>query len=157
MAVVHEFLAHQEERTISLREVANKIVRQTRQGMLDPEKRIHIDLTGTDVLLSAQQATSCALIMNELLLNSIEHGFEGRSNGTITVELADSGASVTISVKDDGTALPADFNVEQVGSLGLQIVRTLVQDDLKGTFQLENLDSGVHAIVSFPKNSSGGD
>jgi len=157
VAVVHEFLAHEEKGMISLREVANNIVRQTRQGMMDPEKRIRIELAGSDVLLSAQQATSCALIMNELLLNSIEHGFEGRTSGTITVELGDAGALVTIAVKDDGAALPADFDAEHVGSLGLQIVRTLVQDDLKGTFQLENLDNGVRASVIFPKNSPGGD
>lgn len=157
VAVVHEFLAHQGEQAISLREVANTIVRQIRQGMMDPEKRIHIELLGPDVLLPAQQATSCALVINELLVNSIEHGFAGRVAGTITVELGQSDSMITISVSDDGTGLPAGFDVEHPHSLGLQIVRTLVQDDLKGTFYLENTDQGVHATVSFRQSVSGGE
>jgi hypothetical protein len=34
--------------------------------------------------------------------------------------------------------------------LGLKIVRTLVKEDLKGQFQLEN-GVGVRAVVSFPR------
>jgi two-component sensor histidine kinase len=157
VAVVHEFLAHQEEHSISLREVTSKIVRQIRQGMIDPEKRIKIDIAGPDVSLSPQQATSCALILNELLLNSIEHGFGGRSAGNIAIGLGEADSTVTISVQDDGEALPAGFDVERLQSLGLQIVRTLVQDDLKGSFQLHNADKGVRAVVQFPKSVAGGD
>ena len=36
------------------------------------------------------------------------------------------------------------------GGLGLQIVRSLVREDLKGEFELTN-GQGLHAVVSFPK------
>lgn len=157
VAVVHEFLSYQEQNAVSLKEVAGKIVRQIRQGVMDPEKRIHIELSGSEVLLPAQQATSCALIINELLLNSVEHGFEGRNSGTITVQFDDENSHIVISVKDDGTGLPSHFDIHDTSSLGLQIVRTLVQDDLKGVFHLVNSDSGVQAKVMFPKSVSGGE
>ena len=157
VAVVHESLAHQEQHAVSLREVANKIISQTRQGMVDPEKRIQISLEGSDVLLPAQQATSSALIINELLLNSIEHGFEERSSGVISVQIDEIDHRINLTVNDNGTGLPGDFNLERPSSLGLQIVRTLVQDDLKGTFHLESNANGVNAVVSFPKSFPGGD
>lgn len=62
-----------------------------------------------------------------------------------------------LSVQDNGQGLPADFDLRTAGNLGLQIVRTLVQDDLKGTFSLENTQDGVIAVISFPKGISGGD
>ena len=157
VAVVHESLAQQEQHAVSLREVSNKIIRQLRQGMVDPEKRIQIVLDGVDVLLPAQQATSCALIINELLLNSIEHGFEKKSTGTIAVDLQESDEQIKMSVRDDGMGLIENFNLEHGSNLGLQIVRTLVQDDLKGEFHLRNSDNGVDAVVSFPKSFSGGE
>jgi two-component sensor histidine kinase len=36
-------------------------------------------------------------------------------------------------------------------SLGLQIVRSLVQDDLRGVLAIENREDGVLATVDFPK------
>lgn len=157
VAIVHESLAQQEQHAVSLREVTNKIIRQIRQGMVDPEKRIQITLDGVDVLLPAQQVTSCALIINELLLNSVEHGFRNQTTGTIQVDLQETDERVAVSVSDDGTGLPVDFNLERTSSLGLQIVRTLIQDDLKGEFHLRNNANGADAVVSFPKSSSGGD
>jgi two-component sensor histidine kinase len=157
VAVVHEFLAHEEANAVSLREVATKIVRQIRQGIVAPDQQIHITIEGDDVLLPAQQATSCALIINELLLNSIEHGFQGRAGGRIALSIGVQDSNVRLSVQDNGQGLPADFDLRTAGNLGLQIVRTLVQDDLKGTFSLENTQDGVIAVISFPKGISGGD
>ena len=157
VAVVHESLAQQEQHAVSLHDVANKIIRQIRQGMVDPEKRIQIMLDGGDVLLPAQQATSCALIINELLLNSIEHGYEKKNTGTIAVDLQETDGQIRLAVRDDGMGLIENFNLEQSSNLGLQIVRTLIQDDLKGEFHLSNSDNGVDAVVSFPKSLSGGD
>jgi len=57
---------------------------------------------------------------------------------------------VVISVEDDGQGLPEGFSLGHLDSLGLQIVQTLVRDDLKGEFELKGGD-GVRAIVTFPK------
>ena len=40
-------------------------------------------------------------------------------------------------VQDDGVGLPPGFNLLKTKSLGLKIVQTVVQSDLKGTFTLE--------------------
>jgi two-component sensor histidine kinase len=56
-------------------------------------------------------------------------------------------------VRDDGDPLPQGFDLAQSGSLGLQIVRTLVQADLHGKMHLRNEDCDVVASVEFPKPS----
>ncbi len=150
VAVIHEFLSHQESQVINIREVSQRIIHQMQQGVLDPEKQIRLDLYGPNVYLPARQATACAMVINELLQNAVEHGYERRSGGTVSVQLADEGDGVTITIQDDGVGLPADFDHEQAESLGLQIVQTLVEHDLRGQFELKGGD-GVRAILSFPK------
>ena len=155
VAVVHDFLSQHGAQVINIREVSRRIIQQTKQSTLDPAKGITLTLEGPSIYLPAQQATACALVINELLQNAVEHGYVRRPGGTITIHLEDQGDWVEIAVIDDGQGLPSDFSLEQVESLGLQIVRTLARDDLRGEFELFN-GHGVRAIVRFPKQTLGG-
>jgi two-component sensor histidine kinase len=151
IAVVHEFLSHEETSVINIHEVSNRILAEVRNGVLDHTRPINLSLEGSRAFtLPAQQATSCALIINELVQNAVEHAFVGLSGGSIVVRLAEQGDSLYIEIHDDGRGLPHDFDPVRQGGLGLQIVRSLVREDLKGEFELTN-GQGVHAVVSFPK------
>jgi two-component sensor histidine kinase len=83
-------------------------------------------------------------------MNAIEHGYVNRESGRITVQLEDRGDEVSMVVADDGEGLPPDFDLTQTRSLGLRIVRTLAEDDLKGIFVLES-EQGTTATVRFSK------
>ncbi|MCC7370444.1 MAG: histidine kinase N-terminal domain-containing protein [Chloroflexi bacterium] len=150
VAVVHEFLSKDESSIINIQEVCKRITQEFVNGTLDPMKRIELRLEGEgQFLLPAQQATSCALIVNELIQNAVDHGLEHRDQGTVVVRLLQTDDSMSIEIEDDGEGLPEDFDPAR-GGLGLQIIRTLVRDDLRGQFVLEN-DGGVRAVVSFPR------
>ena len=113
------------------------------------------------------------MVINELLLNAVEHGLRDRRRGSIQITLQDLGDAVELVVEDDGNGLPADFGVKPSNSLGLQIVHTLVTDDLKGKLRLESIEPspavagvaptdmgpklGARATVIFPKRSLGVD
>ena len=152
VAVIHEFLAHQDARVINIRDVSQRIIAMFHEGVVDHGKGIRIELRGPNIYLPTQPATVCALVINELLQNALEHGFERQEGGSVTVSLRDDGDQITISVDDDGVGLPADFDLSQTTSLGLQIVRILATGDLKGTFDLHGRDKGVSAVVTFPKH-----
>jgi two-component sensor histidine kinase len=97
------------------------------------------------------------LVINELLQNALEHGYDLRARGgTIALSFQDLGDRVELRVHDDGRGLPDNFDLNTVDSLGLRIVRMLVTDDLKGTIEMVT-DNGVAAIVNFPKIPLGGD
>ncbi|MBI2321505.1 MAG: sensor histidine kinase [Chloroflexi bacterium] len=155
IAVVHEYLSHDEQSIIALREVGQRIIHEVTQSILDPEKRIRFVCEGDQVTLPAQQATSCALVLNELLQNAVEHAYPARAEGLVRVALHEEGDRLRMEVIDDGQGLPPGFDVERDGSLGLQIVRTLVHDDLKGTFSMApTAPRGVLATVVFPKHGA---
>jgi two-component sensor histidine kinase len=154
IAVVHEFLSHEENSVINIHEVSNRILAEVRNGVLDHNRPISLSLEGSrSFQLPAQQATSSALIINELVQNAVEHAFVGRPGGSIVVRLIEQGDSLCIEIQDDGRGLPPEFDALRQGGLGLQIVRSLVREDLKGEFELLRTTNGdgVHAVVSFPR------
>jgi two-component sensor histidine kinase len=154
VAVIHEFLSSNSSNIINIKEVSNRIMQQFRHGLLSPDRTIRLELTGESIFLPARQATACALIINELVQNAVEHGFELKQEGLIRVNLADTGDEVIITVADNGDGVPAGFKMGQAESLGLHIVKILVEDDLKGHIDLEKgIDDGdgLSVKISFSK------
>jgi two-component sensor histidine kinase len=150
MAVVHEFLSRGDTSDIQIRDVCHSLVREVSVGVIDSRKRVRIEVEGESFSLPAQQATSFALAVNELLQNAVAHAFSGRDEGSIDVRLSENDDCMIVEIADDGVGLPYDFDLASTSSLGLQIVQTLVRDDLRGQLELRN-GAGVTARITFPK------
>jgi len=149
ISVVHEFLSQQDSEYIDIVEVTQNILNLVVQNMLDPGFAIRTVFTGGKIILPSDQAVSLALAINELLLNSIEHGFVGRMDGIIGIDMAAEQDYYRIDVWDNGVGLPPGFNQHESKSLGLQIIRTLIEQDLGGEFGLRS-DSGTRASITVP-------
>ncbi len=152
IAVVHEYLSQQGDGMIDVGKVAKSIYQALVSSMLNSDFVLETDFATDDVLLPSEKATSIALILNELLQNAIEHAFAGRQSGRLTVRFNDSGSCYELLIADNGVGLPPGFSWQQSGSLGLKIIRTMAEADLKGSFSLTPLaDGGVLASVVIPK------
>lgn len=152
IAVVHEYLSQQGDGMIDVGKVAKSIYQALVSSMLNSDFVLETDFATDNVLLPSEKATSISLILNELLQNAIEHAFAGRTNGKLTVRFNDSGSCYELLIADNGVGLPPDFSWQQSSSLGLKIIKTMAEADLKGSFALVPLaDGGVQASVIIPK------
>jgi two-component sensor histidine kinase len=90
------------------------------------------------VYLPLTQAIPCALVLNELISNAFKHAFASRKEGTVEVkmDLAENDR-VTIRVRDDGIGMDENFDLKETTSLGLKLVRNLVEKQLKGTIRIQ--------------------
>lgn len=149
ISVVHEFLSQQGDENIDVMEVTKNILNLIKQNMLDANFILSTEFIGETIILPSKQASNLALIINELILNSIEHGFLNRNYGKIGLKISQTADSYIIELYDDGIGLPVDFDEMPKKSLGLQIVRTLVEGDMNGSFNLYN-ENGVHAKIAIP-------
>ena len=150
IAAVHEVLSREELDRVSIKKVAENILTATRQSLVPPEKHVKTSLSGPDILLPPSKATSVALILNELIQNAVEHGFKEIDKGEVKLRLSQDDREVTLEVLNDGTPLPEDFDLHSSRNLGLQIVESLVRDDLHGKFTLES-NGHITATVVFPR------
>jgi two-component sensor histidine kinase len=116
-------------------------------NMVNPEANITIAVTGNNIELPAQRATSLALVANELLQNALEHGMAGRKKGNIAINLGNRGTYLELKVRDDGHGLPPNFNPDTDLNLGLDIVRTTIAEDMQGQFGIMPADPPPGTLV----------
>jgi two-component sensor histidine kinase len=151
ISVVHEFLSQHDAEVINVAEIAQNILKLVVHNMVAPDLHIKTVFNGAAViLLPSDQATSLALVINELVQNSLEHAFDGQSTGVIGINITSLPDAYQIVVYDDGVGLNADFDAQTGTSLGLQIVRTLIETDLGGQFSLES-NAGTRANIIIPR------
>lgn len=152
ISVVHEFLSQQGNENIDVVEVTGNILTLIKESMLDENFNLTMQFPDNNIILPSKQASSLALIINELILNSIEHGFAGRNEGIIGLNITQNSRAYIIELYDNGSGLPENFTAQSAKSLGLQIVRNLVEGDIGGSFTLYN-DNGAHALITIPFKS----
>ena len=154
MAVVHDLLAGSEEERVDFTAAARTVVDLVRRGMIGESGSIGVDVEGQTGDVDAHIATSLALAVAELVHNALEHGFVGRKQGHVVVAMRRVPGELVVTVRDDGVGLPPDFAAERSANLGLAIVRTVVQDDLRGTLAFSG-GRGTTVTVRVPLTETG--
>jgi two-component sensor histidine kinase len=112
---------------------------------------IEINKSGEFGAIPSLIATPLALILTELIQNSLEHGLNERGS-KLEVSAIRRGSHFKISVSDDGAGISADFDLLKSSSLGLEIVRTLTENELSGELRFERLGQGTKAEIEFNLN-----
>lgn len=146
IASIHDILTKNED---NFREIDSIILleqlRKNLQLFVPDGKYIDICVTGTAAKLSADVASAVSLVVNELITNALEHAFEGRDRGTVTVSFSAGQLFHSVTVSDDGGGFdPARL---RIGSLGLNIVEATVRDRLHGQLNIHSDTCGSR--VSF--------
>lgn len=111
-------------------------------------KAVDCTVEADDAPLRTDHAIPIALIVTELISNALEHGFGGSGVGRIRVSLRQDGATLRLSVQDDGRGLPLDFTPDARQSLGLRIINALVTQ-LDGRIEFAT-DGGTVARIVMP-------
>ena len=100
-----------------------------------------------NVQLDVDTAIPCALIINELVSNSLKHAFPDGRAGAVTIALERANGAHALTVADNGIGFPADVDFQATDSLGMQLVVALV-NQLGGTIEL-NRENGTAFVISF--------
>jgi len=148
IALVHETLSSSTEASVAFDDVLDRLVSHA----LDLSPRmgeLEISRAGELGALDPRIATPLSLVVTELIHNALEHGLaESGTHLTITASRSESNAQITIF--DDGVGLPEGFSLTQSSNLGLQIVRTLTENELRGKIELVRTAIGTEARLTFP-------
>jgi len=148
IALVHDILAREPGDDIPFIEVLRPLVRMVEESLSSPDHEVSFSVSGDPGTLPATVATPMAVVLNELLQNTMDHAFPAAADGSrhpgrVRVEMENDGRELVARVIDDGEGLPEDFSVASSPGLGLLIVRALVTSDLSGTIDMfEPLDGG---------------
>jgi two-component sensor histidine kinase len=148
IALVHETLSSSTEASVAFDDVLDRLVAHALE--LSPRMgELTIARKGEIGSLDPRIATPLSLVVTELIHNALEHGLaDSGANLTIEVERFEERAQIVIF--DDGVGLPDGFTILESANLGLQIVRTLTENELKGSINLVRTNRGTEAQLNFP-------
>ena len=137
MALIHNQLYHSRDiENIDIVDYTRDLFKFLLDSYADKRLTIRSSIKGSRILLPLSKAIPLGIVLNELLSNSLEHGFVpgGTGDVDVTFELAGTRPDrLVIIVGDTGRGLPAevDFGIQE--SLGFKLVRTLVERQLGGS------------------------
>jgi two-component sensor histidine kinase len=140
IAIVHETLSLTLDERVDFDEIADRVMSMVAEVSAS-EDQVTTRRRGSFGELSAEVATPLALVLTELIQNALQHGLGDRP-GSLEVAASRMAGRLGITVSDDGRGLPADFDPDTSGNLGLQIVRTLVVGELGGQLDLGRREHG---------------
>lgn len=148
IALVHETLSSSTEASVAFDDVLDRLVAHALE--LSPRMgELQISRDGALGALDPRIATPLSLVVTELIHNALEHGL-AISGENLKIEVSRAGDVATLTIFDDGIGLPEGFSLSESANLGLQIVRTLTENELKGSINLVRTDRGTEAQLKFP-------
>jgi two-component sensor histidine kinase len=151
IALVHETLSVSMDEAVDFDEVVDRLLEML-SDVTGSGQRVKVRRSGTFGEIAAETATALVLVLTELVQNAIEHAFPDERTGTVEVISERARGRLTVTIRDDGVGLPDDFGAERSDRLGLQIVQTLVSNELSGTvtFRAHGQGGGTAAELSMP-------
>ena len=147
MSLVHELLYQSGNLSkVPFKEYIETLASSLRQSYGAHDVLFQIEAESID--LPVDTAVPCGLIVNELVTNSFKHAFkqdvkrgneEGLQSGILTVRFTRENGACVLSVSDNGSGFPADYDWDSSSTLGLSLIRTL-STQLDAALEFEHQD-----------------
>ena len=142
VSLTYEMLSRSDSDAVNVKYLLTKLTENLHNYMLTLQPTISITIEGDNVKLPANLASTVALIVNELLQNSLKYAFFGRKSGEIHIQIQRGDDFSTLVVSDNGCGY--DLNAAPVGTgLGMRLIRSLVESSLHGALDVKTDMSGT--------------
>ncbi len=165
IALVHETLSMSSDEAVEFDGIVDRVASAAIE-VAATNFTVKMRREGTFGVLPAEIATSLVMVLNELLINAVEHGFPAPDEdegerialdapraevGEVVVAAHRFRKQLHVTVADNGRGLPEGFKADASGRLGLQIVRALATGELRGSIELRNrAGGGTEAVLVVP-------
>ena len=150
IAIVHETLSRDAGDVVDFTDIVRPLVRVVAESVSSQDLALRFTVDGDAGELLGEVATPLAVVLNELMQNAVDHAFDGRSHGTVHVQLTRFSAHLEIDVEDDGVGLDPAWTLDGSTGLGLSIVKALVTGELGGSIEMRDTGHGTRVHLRVP-------
>ena len=148
MASVHDLLFQSPNfNTIDFRSYLNKLINDIINSFKAPAQEIALFLKTDEIRFSLDKAIPLGLLINELVTNSIKHGFKNRKNGSIYIQLSFMyNSKYELLYKDDGNGFDTESKIKE-DSLGMMLVENLTEQLDGQLFRKTNSEKTCYKLL----------
>ena len=152
MSLIHEqFYRSKEFARIEFEPYIDQLVTSLCSAYDVDPAQVQFHFAADNVYIDLERAIPCGLLLNELITNSLKYAFPDGREGKIWITLLPENNTMTLKFCDNGIGLPAYLDLENPKSLGLQLVRLLVNHDLQGTLDISTSQGNSTTFsIKFP-------
>jgi two-component sensor histidine kinase len=149
MALVHERLYQAGTlSSIRLDAYVSELCEQLAAAASAAQRGIALHVDAEPLEAGLDLAVPLGLLLNELVTNSLKHGFPDGRHGHVRVRVARvADETVRLTVRDDGVGMPPGMSRTSQQTIGLKLVSAL-SEQMRATFALDE-DGGVVATLEF--------
>ena len=151
MGLLHETL-YRSERYASV-DLADYLKRLATQlfGSIAPRTGISLALDVTPLRVDLDTALPCAMLVTELMSNSLKHAFPDNGAGQVLVSLGHEAGSdaVRLTVADTGIGFPMDIEARRRTGIGIELVVALARQ-LQGSLAFSQGPGATVSVVFMP-------
>ena len=147
--MIHEHLYRSENlAAVELAAYLASLCQQLFRALVATPGSIQLQLDLAPIRLGIDQAIPCGLLVNELVSNALKHAFPQGRTGQVRVELqpVEGEPEGRLRVADNGVGLPTDFDLNQLTSLGLQLVSGLTRQ-IGGRLEVGTGPGAVFSVI----------
>jgi PAS domain S-box-containing protein len=150
MALIHQVLYQSKDfAAVDFCTVLESLVPTLVQSYRVSPATVDVEIDADKISLPLNAAIPCGLIVNELIANALKHAFPECRCGRIRIRLKpEEPARVMLAVEDDGIGIAPTIDLDQMDTLGLQLVH-LLTSQIGGTIEIERADP-TRFTIRFP-------
>lgn len=149
MALVHRKLYGQEDfEAIEMGEYIQELI-QTIVNSNAITSAYEVDLNAEGKYVKLDKAIPLGLIFNELITNFFKYVVPNNEHPVLSISIEESSKELLIKVSDNGDGLPQDINLENISTLGLELVHILAEQ-INAELDLNSSDQGVEVVLKIP-------
>jgi len=147
MASIHQQIYQSDNyESINFDKLVPMLINNIKKLHLEKMNNIDIKFNVNNFTLDVNKAIPCALILNEIICNSIKHAFTNIKEPQISINLFSNKNQYVIEIGDNGIGVSDDWNIQKNGNLGLELITSLASQ-LSGKILTKNLDGLKYEII----------
>ncbi|NTV14883.1 MAG: hypothetical protein HGA96_13285 [Desulfobulbaceae bacterium] len=152
MALIHKTLYQPKDQTsIYLEDYIQELAESIFDSYGVAPERIGLKTDLESVAMDIDTVTPLGLILNELITNAIKYAFPEERQGEVSISFHSQEDGYLLIVRDNGVGLPAGLDIQELNSLGLQLVLNLTKKQLGGRLEVESDSGGSSFRIIFRK------
>ncbi len=147
IALVHDTLSEGLSQEVNFDEVFDRVLLLVSEVAASHNTTVRTIIDGRFGQLKSEKATPLAVALTEVVTNAIEHGLVDRS-GNVLVHAERRQKKLIITISDNGRGIPGG-KIEP--GLGTQIIRTLIEGELRGSIVwFSPREGGARVVIEVP-------
>jgi len=152
MALVHEFLYLGENIAyINIHDYITRLIQDIQELYLSQNTKLVVDLNiDNHLVFSTTRCIQLGIVLHELCVNSLKYAFKEYKDNLLCIHMIEKSNQIYLKIRDNGDGLENINSLYKTDSIGMQLIHSIVEDQLDGTLAFQN-NNGLECNIIFDK------